>query len=469
VSKKLPKVLRTEPLPRTIPTEDCIVIQSNGFGVESQAIWERWCAEPESRPFVHWHQLIVVSAQVGEEHKNDTIRDFEARTLPMMRERGVRFVEVARKGFLEEDGIVVLQDTREPHKLHPEGVYRLSEYLLRCGTVPQFGGPHKCAIKFKAFVIETWLALEFQHLELTAPVYHVFGYNADEITRTDKSDYHIARHNADREIPQPKTPLMVFGFNSEEVIRVQRSMAYDGPSRIGNYPLDEWAWNRDKCLAYIFEQSGILWRKSHCSGCPFCAEAARGEPAAVTRWTESPHEAARWMLVEYNSLCFNFRGHLYRDRALQDVIRKVNVEEALVEFAKLLETIPWALYRVRRIYTKKGKAVRYVEKVEMKQDLLEQPMHSRDRAERLREILIAGQELTVETLVKRRITYKMFAQREPATYPTREGFYVVAPAFMEDKLRGKPAKFNERWERVGAGLPTNPPTPPKKPKTASIK
>lgn len=451
VSKKLPKVLRTEPLPRTIPTEDCIVIQSNGFGVESQAIWERWCAEPESRPFVHWHQLIVISAQVGEEHKNDTVRDFEARTLPMMRERGVRFVEVARKGFLEEDGIVVLQDTREPYKLHPEGVYRLSEYLLHCGTVPQFGGEHRCAQKYKAFVIETWLALEFQHLELTAPVYHAFGYNADEITRTNKSDYHIARHNADREIPQPKPPLMVFGFNSEEQVRVNRSMKYDGPSRIGNYPLDEWGWNRQKCSDYIFEKSGIQWRKSHCSFCPFCAEAARGEGVAKQRWLESPLETARGMLVEYNSLCFNHRGQLYRSTSMIDVIKRVDIGEALVEFARLLETIPWAIYRVRRIYTKKGKAIRFVER-----------LYDGTREELHQEFIEKADGVSSIVETKRGIHYRMFAWREAGVYPTREGFYVVAPAFMNDKLRGKPAKFEERWERVMNGLPLNPPKVPRK-------
>jgi hypothetical protein len=369
------------------------------MGVESQAILERWAAEPESRPFVDWSQLIVVTAQVGEEHKNDTIRDCEARMLPLLKERGVRFVELARRGFHEEDGIVVLQDTREPTKLHPGGVFSLSAYLMRAGTVPQFGGEHRCAIKFKAFVIETWLALEFQHLELTKPVYHVFGYNSEETTRTDKSEYHIQRHNADRLIPAPKPPLMVFGFNSDEVLRVDRARLYDGPNRLGHYPLDEWGWTRAKCIGYILQQAGIIWRKSACSFCPFCAEATKGEPDAVRRWEESPEDTAKGMLVEYNSLCFNPRGHLYRDRALQDVVNRIGVTAAQEAFARKLEEIPWALYRVRRIYTKKGKAMRYV----------------------------------------------------------------VAPAFMDDKLRGDPAKFNERWERVGQGLPMNPEKTKKQP------
>lgn len=568
------------------------------MGVESQAILERWVAEPESRPFVTWDQLIVITAQVGEEHKKDTVRDCEARMLPLLKGLGVRFVEVARRGFHEEDGIVVLQDTRAPVRLNPDGCFSLSSYLMRSGTVPQFGGIHKCAMKFKAFVIETWLALEFQHLELTKPVYHVFGYNSEETTRTDKSEYHIQRHNADKLIPAPKPPLMVFGFNSEEITRVERSMLYDGPSRTGHYPLDEWGWDRAKCIGYILQQAGIIWRKSACSfclagdtevmtptgnvrisdlvgvpellvpfgvgqepyvigvwsrnpvrsfgvqpvlaltlkrgkrtkvikctadhrwyirteatrqrvvlgcvatteelppgvrlqacsdtgfeeqmcwtvvsvepageaevfcatvksvgyftladnlltgNCPFCAEATKGEPDAVRRWEESPEDTAKGMLVEYNSLCFNPRGHLYRDRALQDVVNRIGVTAVQEAFARKLAEIPWALYRVRRIYTKKGKALRYVEKRwDGERTLLLSTL------ERLRE----REDLQCKT--QRGIRYAMFAEREDDVYPTREGYYVVAPAFMDDKLRGKPEKFNERWERVGQGLPMNP-------------
>lgn len=445
-TSKCPK--RTTPLPRTEPCPDAIVIQSHGMGVESQAILERWVAEPESRPFVTWDQLIVVTAQVGEEHKKDTIRDCEARMLPLLRQHGVRFVELARRGFHEEDGIVVLQDTRSPQKLHPDGVFSLSQYLMRSGTVPQFGGEHRCAMKFKAFVIETWLALEFQHLTLTKPVYHVFGYNADETTRTDKSEYHIQRHNADKLIHAPKPPLMVFGFNSDEVSRVERSMLYDGPSRTGHYPLDEWGWDRAKCIGYILQQAGIIWRKSACSFCPFCAEATKGEPDAVRRWEESPEDTAKGMLVEYNSLCFNPRGHLYRDRALQDVVNRIGVTAVQEAFQRKLAELDWALYRVRRIYTKKGKAMRCVEKLTLSQ--------TRAFADASLKGVVARDAPDSTLEVKRDITYAMFAHREEDVYPTREGYYVVAPAFMEDKLRGDPKKFNERWERVGQGLPLNP-------------
>src|SRR6185503_10299365 len=95
------------------------VIQSHGMGVESAAIFERWLADPSSRDF-DLSDLIVITAQTGDEH-DDTIRLMEQYQLPRMRAAGVRFVEVARAGHLESDGIVVLQDTREPVKLHQQG------------------------------------------------------------------------------------------------------------------------------------------------------------------------------------------------------------------------------------------------------------------------------------------------------------------------------------------------------------
>jgi hypothetical protein len=61
-----------------------------------------------------------------------------------------------------------------------------------------------------------------------------------------------------------------------------------------------------------------------------------------------------------------------------------------------------------------------------------------------------------EKKAAREINYLMFAERTPDVYPTCEGFYVVAPLYMETKLRGPIERFNERWDRVVAGLPLNP-------------
>jgi hypothetical protein len=169
---------------------------SNGLGVESVAILLRWLLEPETRDF-RLDQLVVITAMVGAEWP-DTGEDFERHILPLFRQHGVRFVQVARGGNLEEDGIVVLDDSRHPECLHIGGAYTLTQELETAGTVPQYGSEHRCSLKFKAFVIESWLE-EF----LSGTIRHTFGFNAAELERVAKSDTAIAAR-------------MTFGFNAEE-------------------------------------------------------------------------------------------------------------------------------------------------------------------------------------------------------------------------------------------------------------
>jgi hypothetical protein len=438
----LPSVIADNSKPSAEPAAGGpIVILSYGMGVESHAILERWIHEPQTRPFADFSSLIVVTSQVGEEHKCDTVAHVEARALPLMRQHGIRFVELARRGHLEEDGIVVLQDTRSPERLHPDGVYKLSDELLASGTVPQFGGgTHLCALKFKAFVIEAFLSYEFRG-GADVPVIHVFGYNAEEESRIRASDFHIARHNEERHVEDPRTPIVVFGFNSEEIGRIERAKLYDGPNRASLYPLHEWGWTRAKAQAYILARCGIIWRKSHCSFCPFCSEAAKGLESAVARWWSAPEQTAHGMVVEFNSLCFNPRGTLFKDRALIDVIRKHDVKPVLEEFERRLASMRWGLYRVRRIYSAKGKAFRCVER-----------LFAGDRdvaTEHFKALLATLPDLAVETT--RGIEYAFFQQRAPDAYPAAEGFYVTAPLFVESKVRGTQERFNERWGRVVAG------------------
>jgi len=74
----------------------------------------------------------------------------------MVRRHGIRFVQVARLGYWEADGITVLDDSREPTKIFLAGDYRLSDELKRSGTVPLDSGVHRCALKFKAWVSEVF-------------------------------------------------------------------------------------------------------------------------------------------------------------------------------------------------------------------------------------------------------------------------------------------------------------------------
>src|SRR6185436_11381670 len=110
------------------------VILSYGMGVESTAILLRWLEEPASRDF-ELSDLTVVTAMTGDEwaETGTLVRSF---ILPKLREYGVRFVQLARKGRLEADGIIVLDDSSCPERLHLQGGYKLSLELEHAGTIP---------------------------------------------------------------------------------------------------------------------------------------------------------------------------------------------------------------------------------------------------------------------------------------------------------------------------------------------
>jgi hypothetical protein len=75
--------------------------------VESSAILVRWAEEASARP-CPLVDLILITSQTGDEY-DDTRRDVETHILPLLRRHNIRFVQVARRGHLENDGI----------KMHP--------------------------------------------------------------------------------------------------------------------------------------------------------------------------------------------------------------------------------------------------------------------------------------------------------------------------------------------------------------
>ena len=218
---------------------------------------------------------------------------------------------MARGGQREAEGIAVLSDTREPDRVYLEGAYRLSSGLERNGTVPQFSSQHGCSLKFKAWVIEQWLKANVR-----LPARHAFGYN------------------------------------SEETERVARSRSYNTPIHKAFYPLVEWGWNRNRCLKYIESKLHVVWKKS---ACVFCAFNALGDSASA-RHQEHREQVGDALMLEYVSLALNPRATLYRDRSLIQITIQSGNRPALEAYERKLANQPWAVYRVRQIYSKKGKA-----------------------------------------------------------------------------------------------------------------
>jgi hypothetical protein len=304
---------------------------------------------------------------------------------------------------------------------------------MLAGTVPQFGSVHTCSLTFKAWPIETWLEDELAG----RPLRHFFGYNADETSRIDKSEVATASRNAlDREAPI-RAHRMVFGFNADEIERIERGRAYDTPRRISEYPLREWGWTRLRCLDYIKRMIGVVWKKSACVFCPFNALKADG----MARMRQFPDRVAHALLLEHISLSMNLRGTLYRKGSLRSIVEQDGNVSALARFKERLDAAEFALYRVRRIYSKKGKADRAVERV-----------MSGPRPEVEREFDKVSRGLARRT--QHGINYGYEIERLANSYPAFESFYVCAPATVPSKTRYGFDWFDAKWNDLNPERPT---------------
>lgn len=386
------------------------IFLSWGMGADSTAILVRWLTDPSSRNFP-LSALTVLTAQTGNEWP-DTKALCEKYVLPLLRQHRVRLVQVARGGQFEEHGIEVLDDTRQPEQMHIEGAYTLAHELQFAGTVPQFAGIHTCALKFKAFVLETWLQLEAPKGQIA----QAFGYSSDEQRRVEKSEYAIAKRIA-------------FGFSADEKKRAARANEYDSFTRESFYPLLEWNWTREDCLSFLRDRFGITFSKSACTFCPFVSF----KDNSLQRFEDFPEDAARALLLEYTSLCFNHRATLYKNRSLMSILRKASNQKAIEAFRNLKSSTPTATYRVRRIMTSKGHGHRCTE-------LLDQPLIAVTREKGLTPRVFHLDDYEIET------AYAI--ERDETTFPAREEFYVRAPATVASRARYGLPWFEDKWRAL---------------------
>lgn len=399
-------------------------VLSYGMGVESTAILVRWLLEPTTRP-CRLSDLIVITSQVGNEYAQ-TGRDVERYILPLLRQHNVRYVQVARAGHLEADGITILEDSNQPTRMFLDGDYRLSDELLSVGSVPQFGGrSHKCSLKFKMFVIESWLSTYAQGSSFR----HAFGYSSEETKRSDNCELATARRVA-------------FGFNADEQVRIDRAVTYDTVSRESFFPLQEWAWTRQDCVDYLTSVFGMTWERSCCTFCPF----TKRDDAALQRQRRHPEQIGDAMVMELMSLSLNPRGQLYAKESLIQITLASGDQQAEAAFNAKLAGVDWAVYRVRRIYqagkregvidrTKKGLASRAVENLGS--------FATRGEAELELDRLALTKGAEIEVL--RNIRYA-YITRRGLQYPAREEFFTVAPDYVATKARYGIERFDEQWD-----------------------
>ena len=405
------------------------VVLSYGLGVDSTALLLRWLEEPASRDF-DLNDLLVVTSMTGDEWPRTGVL-VEEHILPRLREAGLRFAQVARAGAKQAEGIVVLEDTDEPQRLHLAGAYKLSDELVAAGTIPQVGGNRRCSMKFKGWVIDTYL--ERHAPEATR---HAFGYEAGEVSRATRCATHM---------PGQRPGRLVLGFEKGEATRARRAGDFDTLHRVAEFPLIEWGWDRDDCQRYIERITGVSdWPKSACVYCPFALTSREGRWRTLRRYDTRPESALETLMLERGSICLNPRGGLIAGERFTDLIA-MHRPEIAATFEKRLDRTPHSVYEVRRLWRPRA----------------DNPLKVANANRDLR-VLANGSRAECEALVRQRGAVdradgieRFYRLRRGETLPTREHFVVAGPAGATPKaLRNFGAWWNEIAQEQLALTPT---------------
>ncbi|MFD8249749.1 hypothetical protein [Nocardia sp. NPDC059691] len=377
-----------------------LLVWSYGMGADSTGGIVRTILDPLFRHpslLPDLSNLIIVIAQTGDEFSSLATL-VERHMLPLLRAHNIRTVEVARAGPRNEDGIVVLQDTRQPVRLHSDakkhGFYALSDENRANAVQPQRSGKRKCTLKFKGWPMDTW-----RDRELGArPYLHAIGYNVEEENR-------IARE-----------AVLDLGGNRQMI-----------------YPVHEAGWTRQDCREYLHEIFGVWWPKSLCRECCFVSK--REWPDHLGRLLAEPEQSSRHVVDEYVTLALNEKSGLFGPQdTLTGRLRAAGANTILELAENEILHSPWALYRLRRVYFAPATAWRSVDIA-----LRGTPEHTQQILEHLAESL----EIPAVTDARHH-TRLWLAQRPPqsTTYPQVECFFVAIPALVTEKQqRG----FENHW------------------------
>ncbi|MEE1764465.1 hypothetical protein [Streptomyces sp. SP18BB07] len=296
-----------------------ITVLSYGLGADSTAILLMFLADPERYGLrADLSDLVIVHAVTGDEWP-DSLSYVDRLVLPLLRRARVRLVQIARGGPEDADGVVVLDDSRQPRRIMAQGPWRLSDELRTAGTVPQMArGKRTCSIKFKGWCLDLWAAHEFG----TSSFRRVIGYHADEMDRAEK-DSGIQR-----------------GLNAEAGRTICEPY----------YPLIHARMKRAAVEAYVLGQLGEPIRKSYCAQCPFSGVCASRD-AHEERLRAHPHVAADVLRMEYVSQALNERQALYGEKSLRKRLTDDGRNTAVLDAFELsLGQAAYAVYEVRRVY-----------------------------------------------------------------------------------------------------------------------
>ncbi|WP_199550148.1 hypothetical protein [Streptomyces sp. N35] len=305
----MPSTAYTPALPGFTTNDDLDTVINWGVGADSSAYIAEMLTDPAGYG-IDLDRTVVLYMATGSEWPETRLLADEF-MVPLLRERRVRLVQLARNGHLQSDGFTVLDDSRSPERLCERGPWTLWDDQESVGTVPQVAGTRKCSLWAKGDVGDWWLKQTFGG----RPFRQIMGFNADEEGRR---------------------------FGDQAASRM--------PGRTGEFPLIDWGWDRRRCETYLFERFGVNWPKSYCTFC--CFPTSMGAlPAHLERMRTHPDIAGEVLRLEYTAMCLNPNAKLYGRRSLLELFDSTEPRDkaCLEAFERELD-MPWALYHVRRLF-----------------------------------------------------------------------------------------------------------------------
>jgi hypothetical protein len=415
-----------------------------GMGRESTAILVDWILNPENRPESYpgsgqpmsLSQLIVITAQTG--HEYDRTKELcEAFILPLLREHGIRFIQVARYGPSLKQGITCLEDTIEPyiiyHRPTPEHNYwRLGDEYRIAAAFPKLGRPHSCAQKFKGFVLDELID------------------RLEEESRNLYGNWCFGPY---------------IGYSIEELGRMNSSDEYGCRGEHYRYPLIERQLTSEWCVDFLNAVFDVIWPKSACEFCPFLSR-----EYAESRYIDVPEALVEALWLEWTAQLFNPRMFLFGHQSAWNLAITTN-PRALQMFEAEIAAVPrWKLFRCMRIYDWKGEDAdredsdRFIEAIaegtmqEMDDLLLDMPgqysvqtqidlsCRTTDKAGQP----VVGQRIKgdrAQAYNCRPIVRRIVARKDWLNLPCVEDLYVVAPYWVQDKVQYA-NNFFLKWLRI---------------------
>jgi hypothetical protein len=370
------------------------IVLNWGMGADSSAIIVRVIKDPAAREALgiedDFSNLVILTAMVGSEYP-DTKRLGEEYILPLLREHGIRFVQVGRNSkstrrSKADPGYAVIEDSTSPSALHIDGAgFTLVDEMLNNGTVPQYrANSRTCSQKFKGVPCDRWLEDNLGD----RPFVQVFGFNAEEQSRADKDDSYTGKGKLNRST---------------------------------RYPLIEWGWTRKDLEDYPFQGTKA------------------GRDGVLERICKFPEAAAEAMMMERASLALNPRQPLFASKGgcegFYSQVEGGQGSEAFVQLRRKMASCDYAVYQARRVVfkTKGGKGgVR---------DLSIEAEGSREEMASYLAALAAKRGLVVEEDDKGALRVWV-EHRDESVLPAREELFVVAPKAAQSKTNGR---FAEKW------------------------